>query len=321
MKSTYYLLAVVCLVVLASCGSVDYKRTKSGLLYKIMPSNSKDSVAKNGNWIKVYFTQDRNGDTVLGGNYGKMPLYQQVNVASLDSYDPSELYSLLKKGDSVQVVMLVDSLLKRNPDGEQSLPPYLKKSDKINIGIRVLEVFRNDSLYKEDYQKEYAKNLPAMEKEREEEMARRKKDAMKQKEMELQEVEKSGEAEKQRKAVEAYLAAKKINAQKTGKGTYVLITEQGTGPKAAAGKVVTIKYTGRVMATDTVFESNTYPNLTLGENNVIDGWEEGLILFNEGGKGTIYIPGFLAYGKNPGPGNTPNEALIFDIEVLKVSDK
>jgi FKBP-type peptidyl-prolyl cis-trans isomerase FkpA len=102
----------------------------------------------------------------------------------------------------------------------------------------------------------------------------------------------------------------------------VVITQQGTGPKAAVGKFLTVKYSGKFLRTDSVFQENTYPGLELGVGAVIGGWDEGLQLFNEGGKGTIYIPGFLGYGKNPPP-NSPfqvDDPLIFDVEVVKVSD-
>jgi FKBP-type peptidyl-prolyl cis-trans isomerase len=49
---------------------------------------------------------------------------------------------------------------------------------------------------------------------------------------------------------------------------------------------------------------------------VIEGWDEGLKLFKAGGKGTLYIPGFLAYGKNANPPFKSFEALTFDVEVL-----
>jgi FKBP-type peptidyl-prolyl cis-trans isomerase FkpA len=48
----------------------------------------------------------------------------------------------------------------------------------------------------------------------------------------------------------------------------------------------------------------------------------GLPLFKKGGKGTLYVPGALAYGRYP-PQNSPfkaNQALVFDIEVVDVSD-
>ena len=59
----------------------------------------------------------------------------------------------------------------------------------------------------------------------------------------------------------------------------------------------------------------------LGQGQVIAGWDEGLKKFGKGGKGTLYIPGFLAYGMRPGPGGQPNEGLVFDVEMVDISDK
>ena len=57
-------------------------------------------------------------------------------------------------------------------------------------------------------------------------------------------------------------------------------------------------------------------------SRLIRGWNEGLVLFKKGGKGTLYIPGFLAYGADPnGPARKPFAPLIFDVEILEVSDK
>jgi hypothetical protein len=34
----------------------------------------------------------------------------------------------------------------------------------------------------------------------------------------------------------------------------------------------------------------------------------------------LYIPAFLAYDAQPGPGKTPNENLIFDVQIVDVTD-
>ena len=65
MKPILYSLASLALVILgASCNGVNYQKTKSGLLYKIMSSNSKNSNMKNGEYMKLHFTQKIN-DSVL----------------------------------------------------------------------------------------------------------------------------------------------------------------------------------------------------------------------------------------------------------------
>ena len=248
-----------------------------------------------------------------------MPVYAPVANNPNNLYNPGEIFSLLRKGDSVITVVITDSLLKKGL--MQELPPFMKKGDRITTSFRVIDIFKNDSLYQADATIEQEKYRPQQMKEQEEAMAKMKKEMNEQREKEEAEMEKSGEAAKGVKAMEEYLKQKNIPAQKTGKGTFVLIKEQGTGPAAELGKYVNVKYTGRVLRTDSTFESNVYP-LHLGEDPVIAGWTEGLQLFKQGGKGTLYIPGFRAYGANarPGSGFQPFEALIFDVEILSVSD-
>lgn len=323
MKTVNFLLFTIAFVALTvSCNKASYRKTKTDLLYKIIPSGSKDSTAKTGNWIKLHYIQRLNNDSVLGSTYGKMPIYQQVMPDPNMKYNPAEIFPLLKKGDSAVVVIFVDSLISKKLADANQLPPYLKRGDRLTLSFKVVDVFRNDSLYKADAQAEYVKDQPRQEKERKQQMAEMQKKMMDERVKGLREAEQSGEAAKQRKAMEDYLAAKHIAAQKTGSGVYVIVKEPGTGAQAQNGKYVTVKYSGRILRTDSTFESNVYPSLELGTASVITGWDEGLLLFKEGGKGTLYIPGYMGYGKEVRPGSPfgPNEALIFDVELLKVSD-
>jgi FKBP-type peptidyl-prolyl cis-trans isomerase len=311
----YFLMLMAAAAMMTSCNSVNYQKTKSGLLYKIISSNTKDSVAKTGDWLKVQFSNKIN-DSVLNTSYGKMPGYAQVTPVENITYDVPEIFPLLRKGDSAIIVLLVDSLMKKNANA--SLPPFMKKGDRLILTLKVLDVFRNDSLYQADRQVEMEKDRPRQMKEQSEQMAKMMKEQQAQKLRDELEMEKSGEAAKGITAMEAYLKEKNIVAQKTGKGTFVLIKEQGTGPMADSGKYVTVKYTGRTLEKDSVFDSGTYP-LQLGTGAVISGWDEGLQLFRQGGKGTLYIPGFRAYGKNH-PSFKPFQSMIFDVEMLNVSD-
>ena len=212
--------------------------------------------------------------------------------------------------------MIVDSLKAKGMIGE--FPPFMKKGDRLVTYVKVIEVFKNDSTYRADVSAETEKYRPLQMKEQEEQMAKMMEQQKQQRMMEDMEMEKSGEAAKGITAMEAYLKGKNITAQKTGKGTFVEIKEQGTGALADSGKYVTVKYTGRTLEKDSVFDSGTYP-LQLGLGQVIPGWDEGLKLFRQGGKGTLYIPGFRAYGKNH-PQFKPFQAMIFDVEMLNVSD-
>src|SRR5882757_7598040 len=135
-------------------------------------------------------------------------------------------------------------------------------------------------------------------------------------------------AEKQREinTVEGYLAKNNIKAEKTDKGTYVVVENPGSGPQVDSGKQIFVRYTGKFLPSGKVFESNmTGPGndpikFIAGQGGVIPGWDDGLKKFKKGGKGTLYIPAFMAYNQGPGPDRKPFENLMFDIEVVDVTD-
>jgi len=298
--------------VIAGCGNLDYKRTKSGLLYKIISSgNSRNPVAKENNYLKFNVITKLN-DSVVYSSYGKAPGYSKVISAKEADYSPVEIFGMLRKGDSAITVSMIDTFLKRGMANQ--LPPGAKKGDRMIITFRVLEVFTSDSAIQKDYNAEMVKDRPRQQKEMQEQMAVQKKQMKEMRARQLEELRKSGEIDKEMKNMESYLASKKITAQQTGSGTFVVIKEQGTGPSVTDGDTVAVKYTGRILATDSVFESSVY-QFPLGEGSVIQGWDEGMRLFKVGGKGTLYIPGFLAYGPNARPPFRPFEALIFDVEL------
>jgi FKBP-type peptidyl-prolyl cis-trans isomerase len=96
----------------------------------------------------------------------------------------------------------------------------------------------------------------------------------------------------------------------------------GTGAEAAPGRVVRVHYTGTLME-GTKFDSSRDRNepyeFTLGQGEVIPGWDEGLKGMKVGGTRRLTIPARMAYGpRSPGAGIPPNAALKFDVELLDV---
>jgi FKBP-type peptidyl-prolyl cis-trans isomerase FkpA len=310
------LFLLIAATVFVACNKVNYKKAKSGLLYHIYPGKGKDSLIREGQFVKFEMVAKLE-DSVLYSSYGKMPGYAKVMSGQGTAYSLLEILPLMRKGDSVVTIQLVDSLMKQNVQ----LPPAAKKGDRIMTTFRIIEVFTTDSLAMADYNREMERDRPRQLKEQEEEMAKMEKQRQEQQRLEDIELEKSGEIARELQDMEKYLKTKNITAQKTGKGTYVQILNPGTGEQAANGKYVNVKYTGSILATDSVFQSNTY-EFQLGKGAVIRGWDEGLLLLKEGGKANLYIPGFLAYGNNPPPQSPfkPFDALKFEVELLNVSD-
>ena len=306
----------------AQSGS-DFLKTKSGLLYKIYKGEIKIPTSE-GDVLKMNVIQKVSGsiDTVLTDTHGKMPVYVKIEKPKPETpaYGPDEIFNQLRKGDSLVSIIFVDSLLQKGIVQESQLPPFLQKGDKIAFNFNVIEVFKTDSLAQFDYEKEMEMDSPRKEREQREmmEITNAKRSAMIKAEDE--ELRKSGEMAKQIAHVENYLKNKGINYEKTPLGTFVKIDNPGNGDKITDGKFVRTKYTLRILDNDSTIEKNSFTMKT-GENETIRGFDDGLKSFREGGKGTIYIPGYLAYGKNPPSILKPYEHLIFDVEILNVSDE
>src|SRR5690348_2232612 len=128
MKRTTILLgSLAVMLLMAACSGGGFKKTKSGLLYKVI-SDGKGKAAQRGQVLKFHVSQRIKGgskDSLLGETYGKMPSYAQVDSIG-PMYHPAEIFPLLRKGDSAVVVMLADTLFKKNPGG---LPPFIGKKD------------------------------------------------------------------------------------------------------------------------------------------------------------------------------------------------
>jgi FKBP-type peptidyl-prolyl cis-trans isomerase len=293
-KTTLILSALSVLLMATACKNSGFKKTKSGLLYKIISSGSGPQVKK-GDIIKIQFVHKLR-DSVLASSYDQMPFYAQVDSIG-PVYDPQEIFPLLHKGDSAVVIRLADTLAKK----QGMLPDFIKAGDKLVLSMKVVEVFTVDSIAQKDRQAEMTKA-----------QARQ------------QEKQESLRAPKV-KEIEDYLTKNKINAQKAPQGTFVEVKEPGNGAQVDSGKYCTIRYTGKSFPSMKVFESNMEAgkepfSVVVGTHAVIPGWDEGLKYFKQGGKGTLYIPFFMAYGAQPGPGGQQFENLVFDIEVVNVSD-
>src|SRR5258705_5022736 len=168
MKRVNYLLVVFAtLSVMVACKNVNYKKTKSGLLYKIFPGKEKDSI-KAGSIVKFAYTVKFN-DSVMYDSHGKMPGFVRVVAQDKPSYDFQEIVPRLHKGDSAIVVQMADTLMKQS---SQALPPNAKKGDRIIFTLRITEVFPTDSLAKKDYDAEMEKDRPRQMKEQEEQTAK-----------------------------------------------------------------------------------------------------------------------------------------------------
>lgn len=108
----------------------------------------------------------------------------------------------------------------------------------------------------------------------------------------------------------------------TPSGLYYKITKKGNGKKTQGGNVVSVHYAGRLtngVEFDNSFKRGEPIEFNVGIGQVIRGWDEGLLLLEEGDEATFLIPPSLGYGaRGAGGVIPPNAWLIFDVQLVKV---
>jgi FKBP-type peptidyl-prolyl cis-trans isomerase FkpA len=102
----------------------------------------------------------------------------------------------------------------------------------------------------------------------------------------------------------------------------------GTGAEATSGKTVSVNYTGwlydasqpnfRGAQFDSSIGQATTFSFVLGTNQVIVGWEQGIVGMKVGGTRQLIVPPSLAYGATRRGRIPPNATLIFEITVTDV---
>jgi FKBP-type peptidyl-prolyl cis-trans isomerase FkpA len=99
----------------------------------------------------------------------------------------------------------------------------------------------------------------------------------------------------------------------------------GTGADAVSGAVLTVNYTGwlydptradlKGLQFDTSLTTSAF-TFTLGAQQVIQGWEQGLVGMKVGGIRKLVVPSSLAYGGSRNNSIPPYATLVFEIELL-----
>ncbi|MBK8444510.1 MAG: FKBP-type peptidyl-prolyl cis-trans isomerase [Sphingobacteriales bacterium] len=177
--------------------------------------------------------------------------------------------------------------------GDKRLPVTLKTGDKLKYTIKLVDV-KSESEYR-DAQTEKMRQATIP------------------KDPEL--------VKKETETIANYAGNRGLTMQKTQRGVFYNISNEGSGNKPKDGEEVYVNYRGTLLD-GTEFDSSHKRNepfkFILGKNMVIPGWEDAIPLMGKGGRGTFIIPSHLAYGAMARPGIPANSVLVFDIELLDI---
>ncbi|MCB0639907.1 MAG: FKBP-type peptidyl-prolyl cis-trans isomerase [Lewinella sp.] len=233
---------------------------------------------------------------------GQEPVIPITDPADLGGrpLDPvEELVAKLGVGDSARVIIELDTL-----------PAFQRPVGFEDVSQLFYDVKITNIVSAEDYEAEQAA--------RRTEMTAQRKDAMR-------EAEGGAEA---LDLVESTLLAYNEGTlggdlQRTDSGLGYVIHSRGSGAEAAAEKTVTVNYIGMLTNGNIFDESFTRGqpfSFTLGQGEVIPGWDEGIDVLRVGDKATLFIPSELGYGPSGAGGGEipPNAELVFFVELVGV---
>lgn len=306
MKKSLLFLSAAVLLLAASCQN--FKKGDGGLEYKIVDDVAKEKAAV-GDFLSVDLTirSDRN-DSLLNSTYD-LGLPQIVNIAP-DSIpgaykgDYNSMFKFLGEGDSAVFKLNLDTMAAKSG---QPKPEFADKF--VTFTVKVRKHFKKGQLTDSALYGQIDTYFKA----------------------ELENLKKGEEAK-----IKNYVSSNKLEPKKTATGLQYIVSTEGKGPKPALGDTVVVNYTGK-LTNGTVFDSSIKADaekaklqidpmrkfeplrFSIGNQPVIQGWTEGLLLLNKGTKATFIIPSSLAYGDRPAGNKIPPYApLVFEIELVDV---
>ncbi len=128
-------------------------------------------------------------------------------------------------------------------------------------------------------------------------------------------------AEKNAAASDKFLEEnkKKEGVKTTESGLQYKVITEGKGAKPTKEDTVAVKYKGTLIDGTEFDNSERHGGpVTFGVGEIIPGWTEALQLMPVGSKWQLVIPSSLAYGEMAPPQIGPNQALIFEVELVEI---
>lgn len=294
MRKHFYLLLTI-IVTLNACQTETWYKTQSGLRYRVFSGGNRDS-ARITNTIK-YQIIEKAGDSIISNSYNRMPVYTNVMPAFINGfYVPSETFFGLCTGDSVLIVRTTDSLIAKHMLKER--PKWLRPTDEWVATVKVLGVFKSDSLLNVDKEIETKKlkaKLKAISMER----------------------------------LKKWLKTKNIAAQNHNDSAYVQVVSPGEDTKIDTGASVTLDFNIRTTrgklinsTTDTSFHHAVPQTIIQGNHMMPLVIEEAIKGLGKAGHVVVYIPTVLLFGIEDYPEQIkPGDDLIADIEIRDVKKR
>ena len=271
--------------------------TESGINYQFVHHGGGEVPPDGGFWLMNIAYYKANGEKIFASEDqgGAMPMnYMASNLIKNASIE--ECFGLIGNGDSAVFYLSADTLYKKS-SGRPAPPDLVGTKIRLSIGIEKVFSAEEFGAYNEELE--------------------------------------SIQIAKEKAVIEEYLNENGITADVTEEGLYYEITQAGNGVNPEVGQTVKVNYTGYLLDgtvfdtsnEETAKEAGIYTpgrpynpiDFRLGQGRVIQGWDIGIGLLEEGGKAKFVIPSALAYGnRSTGELIKANSTLVFIVELVEI---
>jgi FKBP-type peptidyl-prolyl cis-trans isomerase FkpA len=116
--------------------------------------------------------------------------------------------------------------------------------------------------------------------------------------------------------IQQYLLDNSLTATQTASGLHYIVNNPGVGPNPSSSDNVIVTYSGYFTNGIVFDEAELSSPAQFNVSGVILGWQEGLQLMRKEGRVTLFVPSYLAYGRQGTTQIPANSVLIFDITLL-----
>ncbi len=295
---------------LAACNTE--KKGSGGLLYTIHKSEGKEKI-KEGDIVKLHFTQKNERDSILGSTYDNEQA--QIFPVGKKQYDGDmqDVLTLFGEGDSATFKINLDTMAFHS---KQPKPEQFKNDKYLVFTVKIEKVFKKgpkeaDSTFQKRAGDFFQADFKA-------------------------DMDKKKNAEDGK--IKAYIADNNLKVQTSTTGLQYVVNAAGAGVKAVDGDTVSVNYTGKFTKKGTdkkykvfdtsdekiakdakVFqEGRPYGPTKMVVGGTVPGFTEAIKLVGKGGKITAIIPSKLGYGEQGGGPIAPYSPLVFDIEIVDI---
>jgi FKBP-type peptidyl-prolyl cis-trans isomerase FkpA len=296
------LLCPVCVFGQKNKISENLKKGPDGIFYKIYIDKENPKIQIN-DYVDISIVVKMDNDSVLYDTYKQ---HHSIEIIVQSPKNNGGFYTgikLLAEGDSAIIKLSADSIYKKDPHR-----PVGFKGNFINYYIKVNKVIAKAKLTDQEFQDYVTEYIKAK-----------------------NELHKKAEPG----IIKKYIADKKYNGTQTPDSLYYIITKPGNGPKIKANDTVvvdcTIKFLDGEILSSSIkdVDEKAHPKIdpyhkyepyhvVVGQNRIIKGWDEGLLLLNKGAKAILIIPSKLAYEDKTLGTVVPYTPLEYTIEVINV---